>query len=324
MANCPICESEKTKSLLNWKKYTIQKCSNCQLIFSTPLPSNQELEDYYQGFMFNKPEDYEIKRQIEIRTKELKRLFNLPNGSKNLADKRFLDYGGGTGIVYKTASDIGLNCYYSDLDEQAKQFTKTHFGLPDDKIIEEITSSDLTFDYIFSDNVIEHIRDPYNYVKNLLNHLDDKGKLVIKTPHASNTESIFNPYISLKVYFRNATKYNSIPQSILAYFKRFWHCDPPRHIYSFSKNSLVSLMSKFEEEDYDYDISYYKIPWFSNTITKMFFSKDKNLKGLSSILVRLILFPAIPIEAVLQLLRQLLLKLQILTPGGIILTVNKK
>lgn len=323
MSHCPICESEKTQDLLRWKKYTIHKCRSCQLIFSTPLPTDEELADFYQGFMFKKPEEYEIANQIVNRKKELRKLFSLTGDADALNNKKFLDYGGGTGVAFKAAKELGLDTYYHDLDQKAKKFVKDKFRLTEEKTIDELSNCSVKFDYIFSDNVIEHVKDPIAFTKELQDQLNDGGVLVIKTPHASNTDSIFNPLINLQVYFLGALKYNSLIKSIKAHLKGFWHCDPPRHLYSFSHNCLVQLVSKMEAQDIDFEISYYDFDWFANTITKQFFTKDKKLKGIASIVMRIVVLPIIPIEIFLQVTRKVLLNMKVLSPGGIILTIRK-
>jgi hypothetical protein len=104
----------------------------------------------------------------------------------------------------------------------------------------------------------------------------------------------------------------------------FWHCDPPRHLYSFSKQSLEVIMNTSQFQDFEYRISFYEIPWFAHTVTYQFFSLDKKLSLLNSILLRLLIWPLVPIEAVLQILRKLLLSLGLLTAGGIILEIRRQ
>ena len=324
MNNCPICKYKETKELLKWKTYSINKCNNCRLIFSTPLPTDIELEEFYQGFMFKKPEEWKIQELTKKRKKELIKFFNLPDKAKSLSNKKFLDFGGGTGIVYNAICELGFDAYYQDLDKGAITFTVEKFGLTSEKTIYDINKCDIKFDYIFSDNVIEHVINPYDFLKDLLHQLEEGGTIVVKTPHASNTESIFNPIITLKGYFLNALKYNSLQRAAQACFKRFWHCDPPRHLYSFSKNSLSHLMTKIETEKIDFEILYYKIPWFENTITQQIFTKDKRLKGFKSFLIRLVLLPVIPLEVLLQTTQYLFLLMGVLSPGGIILRINKR
>ncbi len=322
MSSCAICDSKKINFLLNWKEYKILKCKNCQLIFTTPIPSDIVLNEFYQGFMFLKPELHKIEREIDKRKKELTRLFEL--SGQQLKNYLFLDFGGGTGVVFKAASELGLNTYYQDLDQQAEVFTKKHFGLTEEKTIKDLKSSSLKFDYIFSDNVIEHVPNPENFVLNLINQLNTKGTLVIKTPHASNTEIFFNPIIAIKGYFVNALKHNSFIKSLRAYFLRFWHCDPPRHIYSFSKKSFELLMKRESFIHTDYKILFYDIPLFSNTITKKVFTKQTKFSFSKSILFRLLSIPFIPVEIILQSFKWIFVKMKILSPGGIILKIELK
>lgn len=322
MSVCPVCNTPNPTVLLRWKQYHINRCHHCALTFATPLPSEDELTAFYQGFMFNKPEPYEIQRKLSQRKKEFDRLFSfVPTEAR--ADKTFLDFGAGTGTMYQAARELGMTCYYQDLDEQAKAFTKNQFGLTDAYIIEDIDQHEGTFDLIFSDNVIEHVPDPLRFVEALMDHLSPGGSLVIKTPHSANTETLLNPVIALQGYLRMALSYNSPGKALRGWFKRFWHCDPPRHIYSFSAASFRELMASSRYPTARFDISYYQTPWFSNTYTRQFFTKDRHLTLLKSILVRIALLPIVPIEVLLQTLKWLLIKIRVVSPGGIILTVHR-
>ena len=113
-----------------------------------------------------------------------------------------------------------------------------------------------------------------SFIQNLFNALDAGGKLVVKTPHARNSETLFNPLILLS-YWKQAMKHNGFMRSLTAVFKRFWHCDPPRHIYSFSKNSLTQLMGRVDGE-FISSIKYYEVPLFKNTLNEAFFKVRTN------------------------------------------------
>lgn len=324
MNKCTICDSKETQELLNWKKYKITRCNNCRLIFTTPLPSDSDLHEFYQVFMHMKPGGSDIKKRIKKKKTELKKLFNFPNEMEELSKKKFLDYGGGTGTTYKAMSELGLQSYYHDIDKESIEFTVENFGLTPEKTVGDIEKCDIKFDYILSDNVIEHVKSPYGFINKLLNKLEDGGKIVIKTPHASNSESFFNPIISFKMYFLTALKYNSFKKTTLAFFRRFWHCDPPRHIFSFSEKSLKQLMTKWQSEALDYEVSFYTLPWFTLTITREFFKPDKRFNLIESILIRLVIWPVVLIETCLQIVQKLLLRIGILSPAGIILKITKE
>ncbi|MFT6442361.1 MAG: 2-polyprenyl-3-methyl-5-hydroxy-6-metoxy-1,4-benzoquinol methylase [Salibacteraceae bacterium] len=317
--SCPVCNSEKNTKLLDWKKYEMMRCKSCALIYSTPLPTDQEITDFYQGFLFQQPADFEIDKKLKTRKTELTNLFKLTSNSKG---KKLLDYGGGTGAVFKSATELGLDTYYYDLDKKAENFTKGKFGLTDAKIIEDVANTVEKFDYIFCDNVIEHVKYPKELVEMLTRLLNKDGVLIFKTPHGGNTEIYFNPLISIKEYCGKALKYNSVSKTIQGYFQAFWHADPPRHIFSFSKKSMIELVNRSKYSSYTSKVDYYNIPAYNNTITKDFFSKDKRLSPLKSVIVRLILWPIVIIEVLLHIVKRSLISIGIVSAGGLILIIK--
>jgi len=284
------------------------------------MPDEQLLMDFYQGFLFNKPSKGIIQNEVRKRKKELSKLFLLDSLNTN---KTYLDYGGGTGSSFKAACELGLSAYYQDLDEEAKNFVKEIHGLDKDHIIEDIKKTPIRFDYIFSDNVIEHVKDPVKFISDLKDLLNNDGQMVIKTPHGMNTEIIFYPFISLKGYTFAALKYNSLRVVFKSYFKRFWHCDPPRHLYSFSKQNLELIAKKAGFREDEMEFSYYRVPIFEFSLTKMFVS-IKARHGIRSMVLRLIYLPIIPIELLSKLIQVVLISFGVLSAGGIVLKVRKR
>lgn len=320
MTHCNLCDSDHIEKIVYWKEYSIYKCNNCNLIFTFPLPEDQILIDYYQGFLFNKPKRNTLQKEVKKREKELKKLFSFQSINAN---NLYLDYGGGTGSSFKAARELGLTAYYYDLDNEAKAFVKEVHGLDNNHIIDDIEKTSIRFDSIFSDNVIEHVKDPVKFTTDLKNILNIGGQIVIKTPNSMNTEILFYPFISLKGYTFPAMKYNPLPVVIKSYFKRFWHCDPPRHLYSFSKQNLELIAKKAGFCDDEIEISYYRVPLFEFSLTKMFVSL-KARHGIRSMLLRVLYLPIIPLELLSKLLQSVLISLNVLSAGGIILKLKKK
>jgi SAM-dependent methyltransferase len=316
--HCPICNSHQTKRIIDWDIYSINNCKQCKLIYTTPLPTNHFLKDFYQGFLFNIPDKNNIKKQTKARKKELNNLFDFSNKER----KRFLDYGGGTGSAYKAASELNLISYYHDLDKEAEAFVIKEHGLTNDFIIDKIGDSHINFDYVFSDNVIEHLINPIDYLKEIREVLADGGEVIIKTPHGKNTESYFYPLITIKGYFFRALKYNSLSKSLRAYLQRFWHCDPPRHLYSFSESNLRIIAKKAGFKESEIEILFYHIPLLKYSLFLLFFNFRK-IHSLKSFLLRIVILPILPFEIVSKIVQYGLLKFNLLTPGGIILKLKK-
>lgn len=320
MSICIICNANQVIKLLNWGDFSIFRCKHCKVIFSYPLPDDEVLEEYYQGFLYNISNRIEGRKYINRKKNELKRLFQFDGTKSNL---KFLDYGGGTGIAYQAAKELNLRVYYHDLDKKATTYVKETYGLLDDFVVNDIKNTKYHFNYIFSDNVIEHVKDPVKYLADLKNVLEVNGKLVVKTPHAANTEVWFYPLISIKGYFLRAMKYNSPLIAIKAYFIRFWHCDPPRHLYSFSKESMKIIAKQAGFNEKELAISYYRIPLFKYSLTEMFFNVRK-YNSYKSFILRILIILLLPFEVVSKILQVILISTQVITPGGIIITVNQK
>ncbi|GAH09580.1 unnamed protein product [marine sediment metagenome] len=50
---CPICRFKRIDKLIKWDdNYEIYVCNRCNLLFTFPLPTDEELTKYYQGFLF--------------------------------------------------------------------------------------------------------------------------------------------------------------------------------------------------------------------------------------------------------------------------------
>jgi len=314
---CPICDSSRTNKIIDWDRYAIYRCDGCKLLFSNPLPDHKFLNEFYQGFLFNIPDKHVIAKQVNSRKKELARLFEIENEKTT-----FLDYGGGAGTAYKAARELNLLSYYHDLDKEAEAFAKETHKLSDKFIINDITDKKEFFDYIFSDNVIEHLIAPIPYLEEIRQSLTVGGQAIIKTPQGGNTASYFNPLITINGYFFNALKYNSFWKSFLAYRRRFWHCDPPRHLYSFTEASMRIAARNAGFKDSEIEFHYYHI-LFKNSILSIFLNFRK-YRSLRSFFIRILIVPILFIEVISRLVLFLLLKMKLVSHSGMILKLKKQ
>lgn len=279
------------------------------------MPSQEFLNEYYQGFLFNIPDPKILRRTV------IKRLTELPKWFTIKPKRSFLDFGGGTGSSFKAAQELGLTAYYFDLDKQAEAFVRNNHGLTEERIINDPANSGKKFDLVFSDNVIEHLIDPVAYIKDMLAVTESGGEIVIKTPHGGNTETWFNPSIWIKGYFLKALKFNSFGNALKGAFNRFWHCDPPRHLYSFTEKSLTKAAVKAGCSLDQVEILYYEIPLFQYTYSAFFFNFRAQNKPKQH-LVRLLLIPFLPVEWIFKTVHFLLLKMRVVSPGGITLKIR--
>lgn len=310
--NCPVCNSRQTNRQIKWLGgYNVHKCNDCNLIFSNPLPKETDLVDFYQGFQYRIPDKNKTNKLIENKKKELSELL----GKSNIKITNILDYGGGTGVTYQALKEMGYNVYFHDLDQTAVDFVKQEFSLEDSHTIHDVTTCAIKFDCILSDNVIEHVIDPKGFISDLHSALTPGGMLVLKTPNASNTEVYFFLKIAAS-YYSLTRQNNSFFLSIKALLvDRFWNCDPPRHIWSFSKKNYSLLAQNAGVSIPNIKIGYYSASVFEYSfLTNKYLLTPGTIKG---VVLRVITFPIAILELLLKIIQYSLRNIGLISRQGI-------
>jgi SAM-dependent methyltransferase len=143
---CPVCENDAV--LLKLKIY---QCSSCKLEFAYPMPSEQELTEFYSKY-----DNPRAKR--EVVKKNSKMIINLLDKYGLDKNSRLLDFGCGEGI-------------FTEDFENWKSYDKyTRPNFPDGK-----------FDFITMWGVLEHLTNPFQTIKDLTEKLAPNGKIALTT-----------------------------------------------------------------------------------------------------------------------------------------------
>lgn len=309
---CPICQCNNVNFICRWSdNFCIYSCDSCTTLYTYPMPSLEQITNYYQGFLYRLPSKNEFLSKIGQAKNDIRTLFKI--GTLNVQEKTFLDYGGGTGIKAAAAKELGFQVYYYDVDNQAAKYVKETFNVV---TIDFENLNQLKFDYIFADNVIEHCDNPYLIFKLLYKILKPNGVLIIKTPNLKSTDLFFFPTVSFGGYFRKILKYNNFPNAIKSF--RVWSCDPPRHLYSFSKKSFktIALNSGIS----NFEIKYYSISLLEYSIISYFFTKRYRK---INIIKLIILFILLPFEFLTKVIQLFLRCLNLTTPAGLFIRISK-
>ena len=339
-AICVACGSDAGPPLLEWTPpHRIHLCRTCGLVFARPLPTDEALDRFYQGFAYRRPRVEQVAEQVEARKREFQRAGFADRA--RTAGCRLLDFGGGTGVATLAARELGFDAFLQEVDEQAIRFVVDELGLPADRVLRVLDAEAGAFDIIFCDNVIEHVKDPEALLRLLLRHLRPGGELHVKTPHARNTDALFFPAVNLRGYLLQSRKKGNRPaRCAAAWLRRFWHCEPPRHLYSFSADSLRRLLERADEGGRaDPSIRHYWVPLWEYSLSHR--ERDllreagvggyarRHLRGLvgsrggASLLYRWSLPLLLPAEAASKLLQWSLRRLRLLSPGGVTLVVRR-
>jgi len=171
--SCKLCNH--TSNIGNFKVHTATdmfyaeqliryQCPECDVIFGDlrflALPLSEIAQDYAVLYSYYKESDTSL---------YITHVIDKINLGKN---KKYLDYACGASIAtIELLNSKGYNVYGYD----------AYVRLEHPKFLNKVDTSQ-RFDVIYSNNFIEHVINPYEDIKNLLDLLADGGKLVMISP----------------------------------------------------------------------------------------------------------------------------------------------
>jgi 2-polyprenyl-3-methyl-5-hydroxy-6-metoxy-1,4-benzoquinol methylase len=172
--NCLICQSENLTILSGYEKAHLCKCADCNFIFSRKIPTNEELNNYYENYGVNQYiSPLTIKRYNEL----------LDKFEKFRKTNKILDVGCGIGHFLEEAKKRGWEVYGTELSEKQAEITSSK-GIKTFKGV--LSAEDFSiqmFDVVTSFEVIEHINNPIQELKILNRIVRNGGVVYITTPN---------------------------------------------------------------------------------------------------------------------------------------------
>ena len=223
---CPSCNSDSIINhlithdyMLTQESFAIQKCNNCNLLFTNPRPTTEKIGSYYKSDDYishsNKAINpiqwiYKIVRNITIRQKY--KLIKKYSSFESL-----LDYGCGTAHFIDYVNQKGIKVVGIEPDEDARKIATSN----NKEILENIKqlSPKSKFDVITLFHVLEHVHQPKELLQTLKTHLTKNGILIIAVPNPNSYDA--------KIY------------------QEFWAAwDVPRHLFHFTKKSFEYLIKE--------------------------------------------------------------------------------
>lgn len=198
MINCNLCGGNDTSKILDNRpdyEYSIMtrldyyKCNNkmCGFVFVKSEPSNEQIQSFYSKYSthtFNKKiSNLNLLAKISqyFKDRSLRELFF----NTNYNQAKVLDFGCGNGNLLYDLKKLGIkNLFGYDFDTKAIETSKND-GIVFFSDYNQISNNG-KYDYIFLNHVVEHLYDARSVIQNLSKHLNDSGKIIIRTP---NTDS---------------------------------------------------------------------------------------------------------------------------------------
>ena len=185
MLKCHFCSAKKLyKSYLNF-----YRCNNCGLYARYPMPTDRELNVIYQDH-YKKSNIKDKKTQMVSSANELLSKFffqKFLNVSKNI---KYLDFGSSTGDLFTCLQklDIDSNILFYGVENNDNARTASSKKFKSVRFYKDIPK--MKFDFISMIEVIEHLKNPWDTLKNLNNSLSTDGLLFITTPNRKGLNSL--------------------------------------------------------------------------------------------------------------------------------------
>lgn len=212
---CNLCGADETSPWGYKDGIHIVRCQRCNLVYSNPRPTSEELAHYYTAQYFeegNYATDDQRHRMYEIDIQHIVRRV----GTKG----RFLDVGCAYGAFLNALPD-SFEKFGVEYSPDAAQKGRENYGLAIEVgQLHEVSFADDFFDVVHSRGVIEHTQDPFSDLLAAHRLLKEDGWLIVST-----TPNIASPCARL-------------------YRERFRLVFPREHIYYFSPKTLTAMLQK--------------------------------------------------------------------------------
>ena len=189
---CPICTSKNIK-----KKLTKLRDKSEQNLFCCQDCCFQYFDKFDESLI--KQDEYEISRlrsaglEIPSENKDFENGYeqseiyidkHIPKKTKNL---NILEIGCSTGYFLKRIIDLKLNhcCSGIELNPSRARYVRENLDIDCFSNLNEIKLKK-KYDLIFMFYVLEYINNPFEYISNLIDYLNIRGKLIIYTPNTND------------------------------------------------------------------------------------------------------------------------------------------
>lgn len=225
LAKCPICSSEDYHPFLSCKDYTVSlkefnivQCQSCSFRFTNPIPEEEEIGKYYQS------EDYishsNTNKGLINKLYKIARKNALEHKLKLVKDRvkgnKLMDIGSGTGEFLHHCSHNGLIVSGIEPSEDARNFSRSQYGLTVESEARLPEIADDSYDVISMWHVMEHVYHLQERVKEIKRIIKKEGKVFIAVPNCASLDA--------EIYAEEWAAY-----------------DVPRHLYHFQRAQMIKL-----------------------------------------------------------------------------------
>ena len=220
MIFCDLCNSNRFKKTNYYVgKQNLIRCKKCGFIRLNYFKKeyDKDLYQYYDNYA-KSLKTKEWKERAKLNLENLIKSLNKfsEKYQKRQKDLSLLDFGCGLGLTLEAANKIGWNAFGIEMNDFCLKFCRER----NQNVFSDLTkiNENTKFDIITLFDVIEHVPNPTDLLRNLKTKLKDNGFLIITTPNWNSLERIL--------------------------FQNDWKAIDPQHYHYFTKNTIINSLNK--------------------------------------------------------------------------------
>jgi 2-polyprenyl-3-methyl-5-hydroxy-6-metoxy-1,4-benzoquinol methylase len=191
---CAVCTSRALKRILLVHTTAdiparLVRCGRCGLVQVNPLPSEEELKAYYEAYSYAAPRSWSPDPWKPVPA-TIASLHNLVASFEPFRQlNRLLDIGCGAGHLLRVAQQKGWKVYGTELSAVAAERLSQEGLWVHNGHLASAALSEATFDIITMGEVLEHLREPVEYLRSAFHFLRPGGALYLSTPNFASLAS---------------------------------------------------------------------------------------------------------------------------------------
>jgi len=223
-SQCPVCKSDTIQEYhRDYSGTKISICKNCNVQFMNPVYSDSYLDDYYNSYTADEYSQKVVDEQHFTANDYLK-LCEKKLGRTG----KMLDYGCGNGEHSNIGMQRGWEVTGYDVDCEVAKTISTKFNF---KYLcgpfEEIDWNKQTFDLVYANQVVEHLKNPIKALKLVHKLIKDDGLFLVAVPNIHSLSHRIKFFLE-KLGFRK--------DKIGKYY------DADHHVFYYDKKSIANML----------------------------------------------------------------------------------
>ena len=191
LAQCPVCEAKDFTPRFVIKGIAIESCNSCGLVVQNPQPSDAQLTAIYgSNYFIGSSENDPLALQFDLVKRATASLqldevaVYLSKRGRTTSGLSLLEIGCGHGNMLREARNNGYEVRGLEYSADAARVANAKLGSDVVRVgaITEDTFPEQSFDICILADVIEHVRDPASFIRNIQRILKVGGVVFVATP----------------------------------------------------------------------------------------------------------------------------------------------